>query len=145
MPHLETAFVRYHHFDKLKTRIMPTVLEYTTSLRLDVQNNTLATLIAMLRRGDEECTSERPAEPGLFDTTKEEPTPTGTSTLREGGVVMQQQKQDQPEEVLDEDKKDDKKEEKKEKGSPKDNKKPNAFSRMGKWFKDLATDLVEEK
>ena len=40
---------------------------------------------------------------------------------------------EEPEETAEEPKK-----EKKPKG-------PNAFSRMGKWFKDLAADLVEEK
>ncbi len=138
MRQLETAFFKYHHFDKVKTRLMPAVTEFTTNLRLDTQSNTLATLIAMLRRGDEECTSERPIEPGLFDPSREEPT-IPTSTIKEEGVVMQP-KPEQPEEVpvIEDQIEEPKEEKKKEKG-------PGAFSRMSKWFKDLATDLVEEK
>ncbi|MBO4801855.1 MAG: cell division protein FtsA [Bacteroidaceae bacterium] len=67
MKNLETAFMNFHHFDRVKTRLMPTTTEYTTSLKLDPQTVTLATLVAMLRRGDQECTSEKPAEPDLFD------------------------------------------------------------------------------
>ena len=149
MRQLETAFVKYHHFDKVKTRLMPTVTEYTTSLRLDPQTNTLATLVAMLRRGDEECTSERPIEPELFDTTKEEPA-IPTSTTKEEGVVMQPL-QGQPEEpsapsasaaavpsASAEVEPSEEKKEKKEKG-------PGVFQRMGKWIKDRASELVEER
>ena len=67
MRDLETAFNKYHNFDKIKTRQLPTSPEFTTALKLDPQTNTIATLVAMLRRGDEECTSEKPAEPDLFD------------------------------------------------------------------------------
>ena len=136
MRQLETAFVKYHHFDKVKTRMMPAVTEFTTNLRLDPQTNTLATLVAMLRRGDEECTSERPVEPGLFDPTKEEPTIT-TTVVKEEGVVMQP-KQEQPEEPAVTD-------EVSEQPKPEKKKGPGAFSRMGRWFKDLASELVEEK
>lgn len=146
MRQLETAFVRYHHFDKVKTRMMPATAEYTTNLRLDPQTNTLATLVAMLRRGDDECTSERPIQPDLFEPGgKEEPTITGLSAAKEGGVVMQNKAgteeipaaEKQPTETPEE-----KPEEPKKPSKPKG---PGAFSRMGKWFKDLAADLVEEK
>lgn len=146
MRQLETAFVRYHHFDKVKTRMMPATAEYTTNLRLDPQTNTLATLVAMLRRGDDECTSERPIQPDLFEPAgKEEPTITGLSAAKEGGVVMQPKVE--PEEIpaADEqpaEKPEEKPEEPKKEPKPKG---PGAFSRMGKWFKDLAADLVEEK
>ena len=138
MRQMETAFIKYHHFDKVKTRQMPAVAEYSTNLRLDVQTSTLATLVAMLRRGDEQCTSERPIEPGLFDANKED-TIIPTSTTKEEGVVIQPL-QDQSEEipVATEETKPEEPQKKEKKG-------PGAFSRMGKWFKDLANDLVEEK
>ncbi len=143
MRQMETAFVRYHQFDKVKTRFMPAVTEFTSSLRLDPQVNTLATLVAMLRRGEDECTSERPVEPDLFEPAiKEEPTITGISAAKEGGVVMQAKTESEEieptkvEEEVPEEQPEPKKKEKKG---------PNAFSRFGKWMKDLASDLVEEK
>jgi len=146
MRQLETAFIRYHHFDKVKTRMMPASTEYTTNLRLDPQTNTLATLVAMLRRGDDECTSERPIEPDLFEpSVKEEPTITGFSAAKEGGVVMQPKAEPEEIPVVEEqpaEKPEENPEEPKKEPKPKG---PGAFSRMGKWFKDLAADLVEEK
>ena len=136
---LETAFVQYHHFDKVKTRLMPATTEYTTNLRLDPQANTLATLVAMLRRGEEECTSERPAEPGLFDPTKEEPTFMASTSSATGEGVVKEQK---VEEVITEPTFNEEEERQPEEKSKKG---PNAFKRMGKWFKDLADTLVEEK
>ena len=143
MRQLETAFIRYHHFDKVKTRMMPAVAEYTTSLRLDPQANTLATLVAMLRRGEDECTSERPIEPDLFEpAAKEEPTITGISAAKEGGVVMQPKTEPEETHIPDKEEPKETAEEPKKEKKPKG---PSAFSRMGKWFKDLAADLVEEK
>ena len=139
MRQLETAFIKYHHFDKVKTRLMPAVTEFVTNLRLDPQTTTLATLIAMLRRGDEACTSERPIEPGLFDPAREEPVIPITST-KEEGVVMQP-KPEQPEETTPPEQPEEAQPEK-----PKKEKKgPGAFSKVGAWFKNLANDLVEEK
>jgi cell division protein FtsA len=139
MRQLETAFIKYHHFDKVKTRLMPAVAEFSTNLRLDPQTTTLATLIAMLRRGDEACTTERPIEPGLFDPTREEPVIPITST-KEEGVVMQP-KPEQPEETTPPEQPEEPQPEK-----PKKEKKgPGAFSKVGAWFKNLANDLVEEK
>lgn len=64
---LETAFNQLFHFDKVKTRQMPSPTEFPTPLKIDLQSNNIATLIAMLRRGDDQCTSDKPLEPGLFD------------------------------------------------------------------------------
>ncbi|MBR0272780.1 MAG: cell division protein FtsA [Bacteroidaceae bacterium] len=146
MRQLETAFVRYHHFDKVKTRMMPAVTEYATNLRLDPQTNTLATLVAMLRRGDDECTSERPIEPDLFEPSiKEEPTITGLSAAKEGGVVMQPKAETEEIPVAPEPPAEQPKEQPEQPKKEPKPKGPGAFSRMGKWFKDLAADLVEEK
>lgn len=135
---LDKAFVQYHHFDKVKIRLMPATTEFITSLKLDPQTNTLATLVAMLRRGEEECTSERPAEPGLFDPAKEEPTFTGIAPSGTGEGVVKDQKVEEVQAIPTTDEKEEK--------TPKPTKKgPSKFSRVGKWFKDLANDLVEEK
>ena len=115
-------------------------------VKLVPQTNTLATLVAMLRRGDDECTSERPIQPDLFEPAgKEEPTITGLSAAKEGGVVMQPKVEHEEIPAADEqpaEKPEEKPEEPKKEPKPKG---PGAFSRMGKWFKDLAADLVEEK
>ncbi len=88
MPNMEVAFNAYHGFDKVKTRIMPPTLDYTTNLKLDPQSNTLATLVAMLRRGEEDCTDEKPIEPDLFDDKqKEDPIFVGTPSENGDGVV----------------------------------------------------------
>lgn len=140
MRNLEAAFTQYYKFSKVKTRLMPTTAEFSTNLRLDPQANTLATLVAMLRRGEEECTSERPAEPDLFDPAKEEPTFMGVNPGNNEGVVKEQKVEepivDEPAEPAAEPQEEEK---------PKKPKGPNTFERMGKWFKNLADTLVEEK
>jgi len=80
IPELETAFVQFHHFDKVKTRQMPAAADYNTALKLDTQSNTLATLVAMLRRGEQECTSERHTPADLFDQVEEENQATAQSS-----------------------------------------------------------------
>ncbi|MBO4906177.1 MAG: cell division protein FtsA [Bacteroidaceae bacterium] len=68
MPEIDNAFINLSHFDKkVVLRQMPTTLGYNTNLRLDLQSNNIATLISMLRRGDQECTSKIPLEPKLFE------------------------------------------------------------------------------
>ena len=141
MRNLETAFDIYHHFDKVKTRQLPTTLEYTTSLKLDSQTNTIATLVAMLRRGDEECTSEKPVEPGLFDeNTKESPVFEGSISGDGDGTVKTNL--NKPSDSADNDiSPDDQQPLSEEKKS----KRPSAFSRMGRWFREAAGKLVEEE
>lgn len=73
MEGLETAFTRLSDFDKrVMVRLMPATNGFDTILHLDPSSITLATLVAMLRRGEQECTSEIPTEPELF---KDEPEP----------------------------------------------------------------------
>lgn len=143
MRNMEVAFNNYHDFDKVKTRIMPPTLDYTTNLKLDPQSNTLATLVAMLRRGEEDCTDEKPVEPDLFDDKqKEDPTFVGTPSGNGDGVVKggkmpagetsQQGADGVAEAQLDTDSDDD---------QPK---KPNAWKRFWKNLTDTAGKLVEE-
>lgn len=88
MKNMDVALAQFYGFDKVKTRILPVTPDYSTNLKLDAQANTLATLIAMLRRGEEECTDEKPAEPDLFEgKQKEDPTFEGTPSVGGDGVV----------------------------------------------------------
>lgn len=139
MRDLETAFVKYHGYKNLKTRHLPTTPEFTSTLKLDPQTNTLATLIALLKRGEEECTSERPAELDLFDSKgREEPTFSEKTPVDGDGSVKSyrthsDEQSDTPsEETTESDEKESKP------------KRPSAFSRVGKWFRDAAGKLVEE-
>ena len=158
---LQTAFVQYHHFDKIKLRPMPASLEYTTSLKLDPQTNTLATLIAMLKRGDQECTSTKTkTDSDLFTENDGETSaeannssaagtdnvgaPTVTTTATGDGVVRPKEDPVETEAA-----KTDVVEEQapvpeavpEEPAKPK---KPNAFSRFLKSIKTTAEKLVED-
>lgn len=141
MHNLELAFTNYHGFEKVKTRILPTTLEYTTNLKLDSQANTLATLIAMLRRGEEECTNEKPFEPDLFEKQKEEPTFPGTPSGNGDGVVKGSKPQDSENGSDENAEPTTKADEEKEVDHPK---KPNAFKRFWNRLTDVAGTLVEE-
>ena len=141
MHNLELAFTNYHGFEKVKTRILPTTLEYTTNLKLDSQANTLATLIAMLRRGEEECTNEKPFEPDLFEKQKEEPTFPGTPSGNGDGVVKGSKPQDSENGSDENADPTTKADEEKEVDHPK---KPNAFKRFWNRLTDVAGTLVEE-
>lgn len=91
MSELETAFTRLSNFDKkVLTRLMPTTLGYSTNLKLDTQATNVATLVAMLRRGEQECTSEIPIEPDLFEDGKPEDddVPTADTEKAEGVVKV---------------------------------------------------------
>ena len=141
MRNLETAFTQYHHFDKVKTRQLPATTEFTTNLKLDPQTATLATLVAMLRRGDQECTSEKPIEPDLFETQPDkDPVFTGqTGPASNEGVVRQQgTKADDP--VKEPEAETTQEAEATPDPQPK---KPGAFSRFGKNLRDWANKLVE--
>lgn len=140
MRDLETAFNKYHNFDKIKTRQLPTSPEFTTALKLDPQTNTIATLVAMLRRGDEECTSEKPAEPDLFDeNAKGTPVFEGNTPGDGDGIVKtNKNKAVDATETIDTDV------EEQETDEEEKPKKPSAFSRMGKWLRETAGKLVEE-
>lgn len=135
--HLEKAFEAYHHFDKVKTRIMPTSVDYTTNLKLDPQANTLATLMAMLRRGDDECTDEKPVEPDLFEgKQKEDPTFVGNTPAGGDGTVRtprsgEADTPDTPEPADPE--------------PPKEPKKPSAWGRFWRGVKEAAEGLVDDK
>ena len=136
---IDTAFMQNHHFEKVKIRLMPATPEFTTNLRLDPQSNTLATLLAMLRRGEEECTSERPAEPDLFEDKREEPTFTGIQGPTSGeGVVKDVPKVEEPAPDLEP-------EQDEEPEKPKKPKGPSVFKRFGKWMQNVTETLVEEK
>jgi hypothetical protein len=54
-------------------------------LKLDPQTNTLATLVAMLRRSEQECTSERHEPSDLFDQLPEEPVVSSSNTTSATG------------------------------------------------------------
>ena len=140
MRDLETAFNKYHNFDKVKTRQLPTSPEFTTSLKLDPQVNTIATLVAMLRRGDEECTSEKPAEPDLFDeNAKGTPVFEGNTPGDGDGIVKTNKNKNAEASDADAVTEDQLPEEEEKKP-----KRPNAFTRMGKWLSEKAKVLVEE-
>jgi len=136
MKNMEMAFEKYHHFDRLKTRLMPSSTDFTTNLKLDITGNTLATLIAMLRRGDQECTSEKPTEPDLFDNPDNLGGPAGTDTTTSPageGVFRPDDKptpEPQPEQTP----------EPEPEPEPEKPKKPSMFKKIGKWI----TELVEE-
>ncbi len=147
MKNLETAFEKYHHFDRIKTRLLPAATDYTTNLKLETTNNTLATLIAILRRGDQECTSEKPAEPDLFDDpVNQTDTVAGTETAPASngeGVIMPDNKPEpQPEVAVPSAQTEEGSGEmaQPETQEPPKPKGPSVFKRIGKWF----TDLVEE-
>lgn len=140
---IEAAFAYYTEFDKqLKVRHMPATTEFTTTLKLDPQANNIATLVAMLRRGEEECTSEMPSEPELdFEGRQHSATtPPTKGTVNGEGVVNkpeqnapEQQPDDVPEAVAD-DQPDD---------QPREHK-PSALKKFGKWIKHVAQTVVEE-
>lgn len=141
MKNLEMAFETYQHFDRVKTRLMPSTPDYTTNLKLDTTNNTLATLIAMLRRGDQECTSEIPTELDLFgDQNKPADAATdadATSSPGGEGVIRSDNKpqtEPQPEQEPEPESTPESTPE------PEKPKKPSMFKKIGKWI----TDLVEE-
>ena len=144
IPNLETAFIQYHHFDKVKTRLMPSSTEFTTSLKLDPQNNTIATLVAMLRRGETECTSERHEPTDLFDQHLEDDvltTPKPANISAGTGVVIEPKATEveieQPTEfepATDS-----------EPEQPEEPKKPGAFKRFFRAVSDALESLVEEK
>ena len=140
MPNLETAFKQYHHFDKLKVRFMPSTPDFTTSLKLDPKENTLATLIAMLRRGDQECTSEKPAEPDLFDNENRDTDNAAANAAANRqageGVVNKEQPKDEETKTGEE--------AHEQTATPPQPQKPGFFKRMGKRFSDLAAKLVDE-
>ena len=134
---IETAFINYTGFDKqFKVRHMPSTTEFTTTLKLDPQANNIATLVAMLRRGDQECTSEMPREPELFDSRQQTEIPSaGKGALNGEGVVTNKPDQapvEQTEETADQ-----QEEEQIEK-------KPGAFKRLGQWLKEATKNIVEE-
>lgn len=142
MKNLEMAFEQYEHFDRVKTRLMASTTDYTTNLKLDTTNNTLATLIAMLRRADQECTSEKPAEPDLFDdpNNQDETTVTDSTSSPAGeGVIRPDDKPEpQPEVALPPVQTEEESgEEPQEPSKPKS---PSLFKKIGKWI----TELVEE-
>lgn len=143
IPNLETAFVQYHHFDKVKLRQMPVSLEFTTALKFDPQANTIATLIAMLRRGDQECTSERHEPTDLFDQPEEEdPIPTRPAEPSAGTGVVRETK---PAEVETEPEPEPEPEQEPELEPGPKPKKPGAFKRFWGRVSDALEGLVEEK
>lgn len=137
MRNLEVAFERYHHFDKVKTRLMPPTIDYVTNLKLDPQTNTLATLMAMLRRGEDECTDEKPVEPDLFEgKQKEDPTFVGNTPSGGDGTVRTPHTGD-AENAENADSIDSE--------EPKTPKKPGAWGRFWRSLKDVAEGLVDDK
>lgn len=141
IPNLETAFTQYHHFDKVKVRMMPAATEFTTTLKLDPQNSTIATLVAMLRRGDQECTSERHEPTDLFDQAAEEDiAPAKPAEPSAGTGVVRETKPAEPEaEPIAEPET-----EPEPQPEPKP-KKPGAFKRFWGRVSDALEGLVEEK
>jgi hypothetical protein len=153
MKNLDVAFAQYLKFDKVKTRIMPSVTDFTTSLKLDTQTNTLATLIAMLRKGDQECTSEKPVEPELFqEPIVEVPqTPAQPTTIKTGeGVVTPPVAEVKPEpETSTPEPESASEPESTTKGTTEPAtekvKKPGAFKRLWNSFTRITETIVEEK
>jgi cell division protein FtsA len=137
---LENAFATYAHFDKqIKTRFNSPTPEYTTSLKLDPQANNIATLVAMLRRANVECTSEKPLEPTLdFDAPQTDTLAASQPAAGEGVVTKTEPKPadvpDEPEDVKLEGTDD-------EEDKPKQ---PGFFSKFGKKMGQILSGLVEE-
>ncbi len=134
MKGLEKAFAGHHGFDKVKTRQLPTPQEFTSSIKGDIQQMNLATLVAMLLRGDQECTSEQPAEPDLFHESPDTaPVFTGQHSQTSNGVVREQPKPETPA-----DKEEEPVEEKDaEEAVEQKEKRPGFFSRMGRMGRSL--------
>lgn len=146
MPQLESAFVKYHNYKNIKTRQLPTSPEFTTVHKLDPQTNNFATLVALLKRGDEECTSERPSELDLFDS-KERETPTfeeKTPVDGDGSVkTYRSHTSDTTEDGSQSSMEDGQPTEEEQAPEPKP-KRPSALARVGRWFREAAGKLVEE-
>ena len=137
MRELEKAFTQYTHFEKVKTRQMPSATEFTTNLKLDYQTNTLATLVAMLRRGDQECTSEKPVEPDLFPSAERNDGPTQPAASPAGQGVVGRNESKTPESEGETGTKE-----------PEDIKEPKGPSKLSKFLqklKQVTEGLVEEK
>lgn len=143
---LDTAMKQLYQYDKTKVRPKPASDDFTTNLKLDYQNNNLSTLLAMLRRGEVECTSEKPEAPDLFSqgpADEGSATSTITQNQKGEGVVKQQppveeqptaqQTPDQPSEP----------ESEKSEEQPKQPKRPSAFSRFMEKIRNTAAILVE--
>lgn len=151
IPNLETAFVQYHHFEKVKIRLMPAAPEYTTTLKLDPQTATLATLVAMLKRGDMECTSPRHEPTDLFDIMPEEdPAPAKPSEPSTGSGVIREAKPAEPTEVTEpasdvRTEPEQQVEVEQEPEKPRPPKKPGMFKRLWGRFTETMEGLVEEK
>ncbi|MCR5180926.1 MAG: cell division protein FtsA [Bacteroidaceae bacterium] len=143
IPNLESAFVKYHHFDKVKTRFMPATTGFATHLKIDQQANMLATLVAMLRLGDTECTSERHEPVDLFDQAEEEePVATNkpnTPSSGTGVVIEKKSTEQETEPATTEQPVETKPEE------PEEPKKPGALKRFFRKVSNVLEGLVEEK
>lgn len=142
MKNLDKALKQMHGYDKIKLRLKPASDDFVTSLKLDYQNNNLSTLLAMLRRGDVECTSEKPLEPGLFD--EVENGMNGgvvNSGQKSDGVVKQQRANEEP--VVDNTEVETEPDDSEEQEVTKPARRPSAFSRFGNWLKETASVLVD--
>ena len=134
MKNLDKALKQLHGYDKTKTRLKPSSDDFTTNLKLDYQGNNLSTLLAMLRRGDAECMSEKPAERDLFtQDDSADPAATAPGTKGEGVVKSPPTPDDSAPEEL----------EPAAEPEPAKPQRPTAFSRFSKWLRNTATILVE--
>lgn len=141
--HLDRLLKEFHFYDKVKTRQMPASNDFTTSLKLDYQANTMAPLLAMLRRGDVTCTSEKPLERDLFTETPDAPAEPHEQGAASGVVINTTQRTsegtnaqtptEQPTTTTGEE------EEKK----PEQPSKPNGFSKLMGKLRRFATTIVE--
>ena len=141
---LDTALKELHGYDKTKLRLKPASDDFTTSLKLDYQGNNLSLLLAMLRRGDIACTSEKPLEPGLFDHQDDEAetaASTAEGTKADGGVITSRPSDDASASTTTEaaasviEESDDE--------EPKKPKGPGMFTRFSERFKRFASILVD--
>lgn len=141
---LDTALKELHGYDKTKLRLKPASDDFTTSLKLDYQNNNLSLLLAMLRRGDMACTSEKPLEPGLFDQQEEAPDtsiPTADAQKADGAVITPHTTDETNAPNISDASADDKDDtDDKEPQKPKG---PGIFTRFSEGFKRIASILVD--
>ena len=137
MKNLDKALNQLHGYDKTKTRLKPSSDDFTTNLKLDYQNNNLSSLLAMLRRGDAECTSEKPAERDLFTQNEADDTAAAAvATSQKGeGVVKPAPTADDTQTAVTE--------QEPEPEAPEKPEQPSALSRFGKYLRKIANTLVE--
>lgn len=130
------AFNAYCHYEMVKVRLMPAAEGFTTNLHLDPHTTTLASILAMALRGKEECTTDKPLEPSLFEEEKGDPVFNIPDVNIANGTLRPSSPSNTPDAAV-------------EPEQPKKEKKPSKFAKFWEVFKNKAEKaaevLVEEK